>query len=758
MLNRKSNDGTILHHPSAPAREAAPIGTGFAPSSESLGDLAATLGVINRRRNVITGCVILLTAICIAVVYSLTPRYTAEALVMLDPRKSQVIDLQSVVSGLPADASAVRSEMEVLQSPAMAKRVVGKANLAALPEFNPALRQPTGPGFLGAPVHWLSDRLGSLFGTAPTGSRGPTNPEEALTAIVRRLQDHTEIANDGRSLVLKIRVTSEDAKLAAQLADTYADAYLDSQLAAKFEAVRRANSWLSEHISDLRLNATASDRAVQLFRTQHNLTSLKGTTVTDQQLTELNTQLILAQADRAQKEANLAQLQSQLKSGGLSAAAQVLASPLIQKLREEEAQLVTKEADFATRYKPEHPNIVKIKAQERDLEEKIHVEIDKIVQGLAGEVAAAHAKEASLKQSLEGLQTAAAHQDEAGVQLHQLELENQATRALYEDFLGRFKQTTAQQDIQQADAHLASAAEVPMTPSFPRRGQIIGAGFCGSLILGVFLAFAVERLDNGFRTGEQFERITGIPLIGMIPKVGAGDEVLDEMIRHPLAAFSETIRKIATALHYSGADHPPKVVMVTSSVGREGKTLLAIALARSVAVSGRKALLIDCDLRRPRLAEFFGVEAGPGLLGLFDGDAKRGGLVQIDKKSALNFITVPSGISNPQEVLASRAMAELIKSLRPDYDLIVLDAPPVGPVSDAMVLSQFVDATLFVVRWASTPRTVVLSSLKSLDQAGTNIFGGVLSQVDLRHQTAYGHHAMYYYGDYGQPKAGSVKI
>jgi capsular exopolysaccharide synthesis family protein len=712
-------------------------------------DLNAALSVLRRRRSVILACVAVITLLGTAYVFQLTPRFTADTSLILDQRKTQVTDIQSVLSGLPADYAVLRGELEILKSSSMAETVVKKTNLIAVPEFNARLQHPSLFSNMMAPFHWAVSTVKSLF-IASAPNNPEADPEHAeLLAVTHALQGHLDVANDGRSYILKISVQSEDPRLAATLANAYANAYLNAQLDAKFQAVQRANAWLNEHLTDLQSKAETADRAVQQFAAAHNLTQATNTTINSQQVSELNTQLVLASADLAQKEANLKQVKDSLNVGGVSAAAQVMSSPLIQNLREQETALLTREADLATRYKPEHPAMINIKAQERDLDLKIQDEINRIEHGMEGDVIAARAKVASLRQSLTSLQST--QQNDAQVQLNQLQREAEADRTLYQDFLNRFKQTSSQEDIQQPDARIVSEAMVPTAPSFPQKGLLISLAFLGSIMVGIFAAFGMERLDIGFQTGEQFEKMLQVPVLGLEPALFTGEEAHEVVIDRPVSSYAEAIRSIRTALRYSDVDNPPKVIVVTSSLPDEGKTVFALSLARSVAKSGGKALLIDCDLRRPSIAKQFNVDSKPGLLTFFDDNANKSKTIRIDERSGLHYITTPSGTRNPQDLLGSKHMKALIDVMRDRYDLIVLDTPPLLAVSDALVLSHIADATIFLVRWAKTPRQVVMGAMKSFRTLGGNLAGVVLARVDMRRHATYGYgDPGYYSGYYGR--------
>lgn len=722
------------------------------PTRPDVLDLREVFGIFRRRINLILGCVIVITALVIVVMFQLTPRYTAEATVMLDTRKNQVIDLQNALSGFQDDAMLIRSEVEILESPALARKVADKLDLIDRPEFNPTLAgQPRAFEQVLHPFNWIIGQLRQLLTPAGVKDAAPAMPAPDIRSIVSRiLLSRIQIINDGRSFLLRIRAESEDPVLAARIANAYADTYLLDQLEAKFDAVRRATGWLNEHLTELRDKVRDSDRAVQAFKELHNLTEVvRGGTVTGQQLSELNSQLIIVAGERAQKEADLRQLQEQVKSGRVDASA-VMASPLVQKLRERQAELLQQLAQLSTRYKPGHPTMVNLRAEIDDVNRKLQDETDKTIRGVSGEVSAARAREAALRESLAGLQKGSAQQDKLQVQLRELSAEADANRALYDSFLQKFKQTSAQEDIQQADARMVTIAQPPMSSSYPNKTMIICFAIIVSLFVGVALAFLFERLDNGFRTSDQLEKLVGMPTLGLVPSVPRREVAQDLVVDRPTVQYSEAIRSIRTALRYSDIDHPPKVILVTSSLPGEGKTVFATSFARSVARSGARALLIDCDLRRPGVARLLNRKADPGLLGLFAEDGDPTDLISIDEGSGMHFIPSSGGTANPQDLLGSQHMRTFLDRMRAQYDLIVVDAPPVLAVSDPIILSHIVDATLYLVRWEKTPRQVVAGALKVLRGNGGPVAGVVLSRVNARKHALYGYgDAGYYYGRYG---------
>ncbi len=716
-------------------------------------DFRVILAVLRRRKHVILGCIVLVTLLAAVIVFQLTPRYTAEASIMLDTRKNPMVDLQSVLSGQQVDSAAIRSELEVLKSRTLAQKVADKLDLYFRPEFNPSVRPPRLAESLLHPLQSVT----ALFGrsTMLPGEPADATPEETeedrRIAVARALMAHVDATNDGRSYLIRIRAESRDREFAAKIANAYVDVYLLDQLEAKFDAVRRASSWLNEHLTELRDKVRDSDHAVEMFKEQHNLTEVKGGgTLTAQQLSDLNSQLMIATADRTQKESTLRQLQDQLRGGNVDAAS-VLASPLIQRLREQEAELLRRQAELATRYKPAHPTMINLRAEIQDTKRKLDEEIGKTIRGMEGDLAVARAREVSLRDTIRGLQKNTSEQDKAMVQLHEIEREAEANRALYENFLSKFKQTSAQEDIQQADARVVATATPPTAPTYPNKTMLTGFAFIVSIFLGIAAAFAIERMDNGLRTSDQVEKVMGVGTLGLVPTVGRKDPPQDVVLTQPTSQYSEAIRTIRTALRYSHVDRPPKIVLVTSSLPNEGKTVFAASLARSIARSGGRALLIDCDLRRPGVAGLLGCDGEPGLLALFDDGVDQDSVIRVDPGSGMHYIASKGGAPNPQDLLGSQQMQAFLERMRARYDLIVVDAPPVLAVSDPIILSHMVDTTIYLVRWEKTPRPIVTGALKLLRASGGPIAGAVLSRVNARRHAAYGYgDSAYYYGRYSE--------
>ncbi|WP_159460191.1 GumC family protein [Tistlia consotensis] len=718
----------------------------------NLGELLRTLW---RRRWIVVGTMLLLTGLTVLVVVQLTPRYVATTRVMIDARQQRVVNIENVVSGVNPDAAMVESEVEVLTSRTLASRVVDELKLDEDPEFNPKLKPADSVWSSLRPSAWLPQSWLALLSPAdrqkqPLGAVDQKDLDRA--AVIDAFLSRLTVKPVGRSFVMDISFVSQDPFKAARIANKVADLYLVSQLEAKFEATARANAWLSDRLKTLREQVEASERAVVAYRKKYNIADTEKNDVSSQQVSELNTQLTMARADRAAAEARLSQVRDLVNRGGADSAAQVLQSALIQNLRGQEAELQRKLSELLTRYGERHPRIVNARAEIADLRNSIAREVRKIVQNLENEVEVAKARENALQKDLQGLKAESNDSRSAEIGLSQLQREAEANRTLYETFLNRFKETSEQQDIQQPDARVISRADVPLAPSYPRKTLIVGLAFGASLLLGIALVVLVERLDNGFRTGEQIRLAAGLATLALVPTQGGGrrrarpDRVL---IDKPASQFAESMRTLLAGVLLSDIDEPPRSVLVTSSVPGEGKTVTSLSLARVAALGGKRTLLVDCDVRRPTMSKLVHpVDADPrqslpGLTDVLTDRAKLHEAVFVDPATGLHVLLSGSRVPNPQDLLQSKTFGRILEQLVEAYELVVLDSAPVLAVADPLILGALADRTVFVTQWEKTPRQVALAALRQLVQAKAHLAGVVLSQVNVRRHSKYG------FGDYG---------
>jgi succinoglycan biosynthesis transport protein ExoP len=708
-------------------------------------DLREMLRKFWRRKGLIFGTTVTLSVIAGLFILQITKLYTAESMVMINDRKTQVVDLEAVVSGLTGDLETIESEIEVIKSRGIAEKVVEALRLEENPEFNTALRTPSPIKTLLDPRRWIRAAwLGVAGGERPSGGLSVEEEVEQRRArTVDTFLGKLEVSQVGRSRVMRIAFISESPRTAAAVANQLADIYIVSQLEAKFEATRHANKWLSDRLTGLREAVRQAERAVEDFRRHSGLIQGKDVPLKSQEISELNAQLVIERTKRVEAEARLHQIERLLNGpDGTRAVSKVLQSSLLQSLREQQAEVERRAAELAHEYGAMHPEMINVRAEGDELRQKIAEEIDRIVQGLRNEVGVALARESTLAAALERLREDVGQANTDEVTLRALEREAEASRVLLETFLARSKETGSQEDFQQADATVISRASVPERPSYPRTKLMLIATVGGAGFFGLMLALGVEIVDNGFRSMEQIERQLGAPPLGLIPAIkglakhrGPDTHILE----HPASAYGEAIRSLYTSLLPCDGEQPPKTILVASSLPQEGKTSIALSLARMLASTGHSVVLVDADMRRPTAHETFGVHSQPGLVEVLLGKTPIGEVLVTDPNSGARFVPAGQPVTNPTDLLGSPLMKRYLAALSECHDFVIIDSPPLLAVSDARVLARTVDRTLFLVRWGDTRRETVIEGWHQLVRSGGKVAGIALTLVDVRRHAKYGY-------------------
>ncbi|GAB6041430.1 GumC family protein [Endothiovibrio diazotrophicus] len=706
-------------------------------------DVRETLEILWRRRALILSLVIIAMTVATIMVNRMTPLYTATVKVMLDTRSQRVVNIQDVMGGLRMNRSTFLGEVEVIRSRKLAQRVIDKLELSKSDQFNPELVV----AFSLNPVHWVRQAYRALFPPEVAPASDEEKAQRLRNRIVNRFLGSLSVRPVSLSPVIQISYTSTNPALSASIANALAEAYVESQLEAKFDATRRATMWLNQRLEGLRQKVHDSENAAEQYRSQHGLATGKGSTLTDEKLSDLNARYIIAQSERAEAQARYLQVKRLLdKHGTLETTSDVLQSPVIQRLVEQEALLNRKIAELSSRYGERHPTMIDARSELHDLQGKIRTEISKVASALKSELEVAQSRANALRQALDKTEVQSASEGSATVILRELEREAEANRLIYETFLSRFKETSQQQDIQQADARIISEAVPPGGPSAPRKGLILTVVLVSAIALAIATALFLEVMDVGLKSAEQVETLTGLPVLTMVPKI-PGKHSIEQMGRYvldqPLSTASEAVRNLYTSLRLANPDAPIRRISFTSAVASEGKSTLCLWLAYTAAAQGRKVILIDCDLRRPKLHRMLGVDNRLGIADVIAGSCTLDECIQVDEESGIHAITGKEIHGNALEVLGSDAYRKLIGELERRYDMVLLDAPPILAVSDARVLARLVDTTIYLVRWNSTDKMAVATALKQFEVTGGEMLGVVISQVDTRKHSRYG------YGDYG---------
>ena len=759
------------HHP---APEAYPTQPSYDPPRGRM-DAQAVVKVLRRRRVVILVTILLLTGLSALLAYVPTPQYTASASLLLGARATRAGNTEAVRGAPPQDRSTIETQIRLLESRSFIRDLVERLDLLADPEFNLALRGDRGvaglvrrhlPNALGwlpkalgwLPKAWLVEAGIAMPSSAPTPDGAAVPPDgRRLELATDRFLARLDVVQLGEAHVLSVQFTSPDPAKAARIANAVANGYIAQELATRQADVARRRSWLSQRLEQLRVDVLHAEDAIATYRAKHQRLEDQGTRLGAVQMGALNTELIATQAELKAKQAKLDVLRKLRADGAdFETIPEIASSPVIANLRQQQSDLRRQEAQAAQEYGPRHPKIIQLEAEQQEIVLKIHNEIQNILSADEREVAIVQNREQMLRDSLEQAQSAMAATRQAEVELGELERTAETSRTLYKTFLDRDQKLTEQQDALEPGIQLISSAAPPTTPSFPRPPLIIGVGFTGSLIVATLLAFVVESLESGLRSGRQIETALKVPSLALVPRVTRPKGKLklhQYLIAKPRSDYAEAVRAVQIALQYSNPDRPPQIVLVTSSLPGEGKTTLALSLGASAAAAGHKTVVVDLDLRHPSVRRELNQSGmAPGLVELISGEATLEQVTHIDRAQPnLHIITVRRNPANPVDLLASQKMAALMAQLRNRYRYVILDAPPMLGISDTRIAVPLADTTLFVVRWGKTKAEVAQNSMAALNECRAPVAGAVLTQVNLRRHArrAYGD-AMQYYGKYKQ--------
>lgn len=679
-------------------------------SEDGTRQLAELTGILWRGRyTLLVSTLIALVLGAAYVFYVATPIYKSVATLVLEAREEQVVDLQGVISGLPPDSSTVTTEVEVLRSRGLAAKVVDSLNLIEDPEFNVALRPAS-----------VADKLVSVARSVVprpnTTEVLPATEAQVREAVVGELLKRQSVQNVSGSLVFHVSILSGSAEKAALIANTFAEAYISDQLQVKFDAANQATDWLTKRVGELQVELERSETTVRTFRSKTDLIDAEALALLDRQQKEVRARLDAGRAELADQRAY---------DGSLATASD---AELAEMTRDATLMRILREADGPLS-PGQRTNFDAVASRLRE-------QSAQALNQTAQDVAALDTTAAALQQRIDA-------QSADLIILDQLMREAQASRLLYEYFLNRMKETSAQQGIQQADSRVLSYAVAPTDAALPRVSLILAvAGLAGFLLSAAFCISRAVSLAGGFHTSTELEAITGKAVLGEVPRIRTRNrsQFFKYLRENPTSAIAEAFRNLRTSVLMSNSDTRPRVILVSSSLSGEGKSGISLALAHQMSELGGKILLVDADTRRGGLASYLGVNPSERTLTeAVKEDLDWRDAVIPDTMRNLDFVPGGAGISNIPDYFAKQWFPTFIEEALQQYDTIVIDTPPVLLVTDARILARIADTILFVVRWNSTSQQQLQDGIKKFESLGYPVSGLIMSMLDGKGMRRYGY-------------------
>jgi capsular exopolysaccharide synthesis family protein len=652
------------------------------------------------------------------------PKFNARSTIVYSPSDSKLLDLENIIGGSSTDTDSLNTEVATIRSRETLEQLVNTLELTKVPEFNPKLLEdPDAFSLVGA--------IKGLLGWGDGELQLTPEQEEALT--LRRTTDNVRAALSVRierdTYLLNITATSTNPVRAAEMANTLAEIYIKNRHAKTFAATEQAIDWLSERVRQLEQDLHGKEQGINALQSETDLVSREALEQMSLQAKEFRDRLKNRQAALAQVETQLTLVQSAMNRGDYDEIVLILEDPLLRRLLQNQRNSGGDLTDFELR-------------------------VQALLTTQSAEVGRIEREVDALSASQERLQADINEQSQDLQRLEQMQRELDVTRDLYQTFLTGLQEVSVQVGLVQTDASVMSQALPPLNPVSPNTKRILViSALMGGLIVAAWLLVR-ESMNHTVRTGGELESFTGQPVMGEVPRlpIRRRRDLLGYLQDNPTSPAVEAIRNLRTSLLLSTPGRSHQMIMLSSSVAGEGKTTLAISLAMNLAAMRKRVLLIEADIRRTTLSQYFG-DAGSGfgkrLLSVLSGEMPLSQAVE--RENGVDILLGETTDISAADLLSSEEFRTLITEARKDYDHIIVDTPPVLLVPDARVLAPIADVLLFVVRWGSTPRGQVLSALRQFEAVGQTGIGLALTQVDVRKQKRYEYGAQYggQYGGYG---------
>ncbi|MGJ5177612.1 polysaccharide biosynthesis tyrosine autokinase [Bradyrhizobium oligotrophicum] len=770
----------MLHNPNASALAYNPQQDhGWERSGPGPFDLA--LGFLRRRYLVIAITTALSLAASIAVLKIVPPTYSADVKIMLGNAKPPVLQPQPAQDEQPLD---IESQIEILKSKSIATSVISKLNLADDPDFSGKA----------SPLHGAVDAIRRFVSATPA----PTTP--SMDDLLDEFQRRMNAFRIGTSAVVEVDFTASDPQRAAMIANAIVKEYFDQQLKAEANEHRAVTAWLHERLQDLGNDATAAERAVNELKSRHNIVSADGKFMDQQQVAELTNRLVAARTHTASLLTRLNRFDEMMATSGSDAPIDSLAavsdfSPaelsgnlnppdglslsnsnstvIINSLRQQYLDNAKREYEYAAKYGSDHLAVVNIRAAMKSIRQAILDEVRRLADVAKHDYAEAKQQQQEIEKQLAQAVSRSRDTSAAEVSIRELETSAKGYRALYDTFLQRYMGSVQQGSFPITKARVISTATPPKKKSKPKSILLAAIGLFGGLALGGGLGLLREWRDRSFRTTDQVEDRLRLPCLSVVPLLklkevnritretvpGVVDKSEDCSLRvvsrgsgtcwaasaMPSSRFAESIRSLKVAIDQDPSRTSRKVFGLTSALPNEGKSIIAASLAQSIAMSGRRVIVVDCDLRNPSLSATLAPTAGAGIADVVAGERLLDDTVWTDPVTRLHFLPGKGAAQrDTSDILANAKMRKLFEQLRETYDYVIVDLPPLAPVADARAISGLLDSFVLVVEWGRTPADVIEHALNTAPNVYDALLGIVLNKTDMKALKRYANH----FGDY----------
>lgn len=688
-----------------------------AQHTQELLELNRIIGAVRRRKWVITIGVAIAMLLTIFYVYRLPNMYRATAKIVIEGDTERTVPIEKVAQPVNPGALTNNTQAAILQSRILVEKALGRLGISRLP-----IKE-------------------NDINTTSHADIALPSKELLITQFLKGLN----VIPSEQSYVVTLEYVSRDPEFAASALNKLIEVYLEDQRSEKNASTNNATRWLSNRVEDMRNKVVDSENKLEQVQRSSDSIYIDGKSLREGQLAQLSNELIAAQKTRSELQTKLQKFDAMLKNPAKAEASQfVLESPFIRLLQSDEADLERRLVEMRGRYKEAHPRVQMLLNEKAALQSKKREELERVRLAFQNDFELADLRVRNIAADIEELKLPLEDENDMEIGQRALNSEIDANKQLFNVLLSRYKETDVQDEVLlDADARFISRAFPPPAPFEPKRIPVLISMLFLSTIAAIGIAIIAEFTAVGYQNSRQLEFESGLHVATTIPEFLNNQKEINhlqvlDLTREPL--YAEAVRNLRTAL-FDGADAPtPKVLLISSSLPEEGKSSTSLSLAAILQMGGRSVVLIDADMRRSQLAKSLKTENAIGLGEYLTGKALVKDIIYKDKQSGIYFIPAGNVGKHPLDALEQPKLAALMAALKKQFDVVLVDSPPVMSVRDALLLTTHADAMLYMVRWEKTPRGAVLEGIKMLrEQCGTKPMTLALSRVELKKQRYYSH-------------------
>jgi succinoglycan biosynthesis transport protein ExoP len=693
-------------------------------------DFSGFLGILNRYRRWLLLGPLLGVAAALLLLSQTPPTYTASGALFVDPRSRRVVTEDVNPAGYGSDASLVESQVSLLVSDSVLRRVVQQENLTEDPEF-------------------YSEPATGALADLKTILRGPRPLVDAETHAIENLARQIRVKRPAKSFVLEVEVSSSSPAKASRIANTVMQSYLDDQTAARAEEARRANGLIDGRIGELREKVRAAETRLDEFRNANQIVVSEGGIVSEQQLGKLNIELASARSVAAEAKARLEQTREAVSAGRVDLLPEAVKSGLIQKLREQYSQVARREAALSQQLKRRHPVLIDVRSQLSELQGQIDDELKRIAASAKAESAIAQAREREILSATDRAKGEVSRSNTAQIKMREVEQDLATSRELLGAFIARAKETLEQASLTTPEARIVTPAAVPTRQSFPSPLLFLVLGGLGGLGVAIGRALLGDaRGGSPRRSEEPLSGVAGLPIRATLPRLSDRTSVLNrsqswfgdanglhfadfmqavsEPKSSPQKLYKQAILRVVASLRSKGREGEPAIVALVSTHTGSGVSSTALAIAYAAGLAGDRTLLVDASTRNADLSDAFASRFDDGTVVVLDSKDDLARITSRDDRSGLCILPIALADLSRLKPTQRRRLADGLTALSQSYDIVVVDAGALRKDDAALMLLPIATDVLVVGNASNVSESELLDLSESVEAVAAGARRGLI--------------------------------